>query len=138
MPAHATPSRSFSSEGNAEACFAESVDYVMCTHLYVDHCGWNTRWLDGRWVPTFPNAKYVSSKTEYEHWRGLAGKESVNASVCQGGVLPVIESGQAEIVDGEGAVGDRLNLHESDVRGIEVGSRRLRLENRHQTKRGVR
>ena len=61
------------------------------------------------WVPTFPNAKYVFSKTEYEHWRGLAGKESVNASVYQGGVLPVIESGQAEVVDGEGVVGDRLN-----------------------------
>src|SRR3981081_2219361 len=54
MPAHATPSRSFSGEGNAEAGVSpESVDYVMCTHLHVDHCGWNMRLLDGRWVPTF-------------------------------------------------------------------------------------
>jgi glyoxylase-like metal-dependent hydrolase (beta-lactamase superfamily II) len=83
----------------------------MCTHLHVDHCGWNTRLLDGRWVPTFPNAKYVFSKAEYEHWRGPAGKEGVNAGVYQDSVLPVIESGQAEIVDGEGAVGDRLMLH---------------------------
>jgi glyoxylase-like metal-dependent hydrolase (beta-lactamase superfamily II) len=110
----------------------------MCTHLHVDHCGWNTRLLDGRWVPTVPNAKYVFSKTEYEHRRGLAGQESVNTSVCQDSVLPVIESGQAEVVDGEGVVGDRLNPHESDVRGIEARSIRLRLENRHQTKRGVR
>jgi hypothetical protein len=97
-------------------------------------------WLeyDGRWLPTFPNAKYVFSRTEYEHWRGPAEKKGVNAGVYQDSVPPVIESGQAEIVDGEGAVGDRLNLHESDVRGIEAGSSRLHLENRHQTKRGVR
>src|ERR1700730_8029431 len=96
MCAHATPSRSFSGEGNAEAGVSpEFVDYVMCPHLHVDHCGWNTRLLDGRWVPTLPNAKHVFSKTEYEHWRGPAGKEGVNAGVCQGSVLPVIESGQA-------------------------------------------
>ena len=83
----------------------------MCTHLHVDHCGWDIRLLDGRWVPTFPNAKYVFSKAEYEHWRGPAGKEGVNAGVYQDSVLPVIESGQAEIVDGEDAVGDRLMLH---------------------------
>src|ERR1700716_1843435 len=64
MPAHATPSRSFSGEGNAEAGVSpESADYVMCTHLHVDHCGWDIRLLDGRWVPTFPNAKYVFSKS---------------------------------------------------------------------------
>src|ERR1700716_4160767 len=54
MPAHATPSRSFSGEGNAEAGVSpESADYVMCTHLHVDHCGWDIRLLDGRWVPMF-------------------------------------------------------------------------------------
>jgi glyoxylase-like metal-dependent hydrolase (beta-lactamase superfamily II) len=57
--------------------FLESVDYVMCTHLHVDHCGRNTRLLDGRWVPMFPNAKFVS-KAEYEHLRGAAGKEGIN------------------------------------------------------------
>jgi glyoxylase-like metal-dependent hydrolase (beta-lactamase superfamily II) len=83
----------------------------MCTHLHVDHCGWNTRLLDGRWVPTFPNAKYIFSRAEYEHWRGPAGKEGVNAGVYEDSVLPVVESGQAEIVDGEGAVGDGLVFH---------------------------
>lgn len=86
----------------------ETVDYVMCTHLHVDHCGWNTRLVDGRWVPTFPNAKYVFSKAEYEHWRGLAGREGFNAGVYEDSVLPVVESGQAKIVDGEDAVGDGL------------------------------
>ncbi len=46
----------------------EEVDYVLCTHLHVDHVGWNTKLLDGRWVPTFPNAKYVFSKVERNHW----------------------------------------------------------------------
>jgi glyoxylase-like metal-dependent hydrolase (beta-lactamase superfamily II) len=47
----------------------EDVDYVMCTHLHWDHVGWNTRLVDGSWVPTFPNAKYVMAKREYDHWQ---------------------------------------------------------------------
>src|SRR5262245_61054494 len=38
---------------------AETVDFVFCTHLHNDHCGWNTHQVDGQWVPTFPNAQYV-------------------------------------------------------------------------------
>jgi len=49
----------------------------MCTHLHVDHCGWNTRLLDGRWAPMVPDAKQLS-KAESEHWRGPAGKEGIN------------------------------------------------------------
>ena len=44
----------------------EEVDFVLCTHLHVDHVGWNTQLIDGRWVPTFPNAKYIFARTEYE------------------------------------------------------------------------
>src|SRR5262245_46644261 len=47
----------------------DEVDFVMCTHLHVDHVGWNTRLIDGRWVPTFPNAKYLFSRIEWEFWR---------------------------------------------------------------------
>src|SRR6516164_9876356 len=46
----------------------EDIDFVMCTHLHPDHVGWNTRLQNGRWVPTFPNARYVFGKTEFEHW----------------------------------------------------------------------
>src|ERR1044072_529287 len=49
----------------------EEIDMVMCTHLHVDHVGWNTRLDNGRWVPTFPNAKYVFSKTDFDHFSGL-------------------------------------------------------------------
>jgi glyoxylase-like metal-dependent hydrolase (beta-lactamase superfamily II) len=62
-------------------------------------------------VPTFPNARYLFSKAEYEHRRGPAEKQGVNAGVHEDSVLPVVESGQAEIVDGEGAVGDGLVFH---------------------------
>jgi glyoxylase-like metal-dependent hydrolase (beta-lactamase superfamily II) len=89
----------------------ESVDYVLCTHLHADHCGWNTRLVDGRWVPTFPNAKYVFSKAEYDYWQGPAGREGFNANVFEDSVLPVIAHRQAEIIDGEGAVGDGLHFH---------------------------
>ena len=47
----------------------DSIDTVLCTHLHVDHVGWNTRLVGGKWVPTFANARYVFGKTEYEHWR---------------------------------------------------------------------
>ena len=46
----------------------EDIDYVFCTHLHIDHCGWNTVLRDGRWVPTFPRAKYVFHKREYAAW----------------------------------------------------------------------
>ncbi|MGB6638365.1 MAG: MBL fold metallo-hydrolase, partial [Bradyrhizobium sp.] len=46
----------------------EDIDFVMCTHLHVDHVGWNTRMEGGRWVPTFPKARYIFGKTEYDYW----------------------------------------------------------------------
>ena len=46
----------------------EDIDYVFCTHLHIDHCGWNTVLRNGRWVPTFPKAKYIFHKREYAAW----------------------------------------------------------------------
>ena len=80
----------------------ESVDYVLCTHLHADHVGWNTRLLDGRWVPTFPNAKYVFGKREYAYWQDRYASEDHNShhlAAYIDSVLPVIEGGQALIVD---------------------------------------
>src|ERR1700709_1946127 len=45
----------------------ESIDTVVCTHLHVDHVGWNTMLVDGQWLPTFPNAQYLIGRAEYEH-----------------------------------------------------------------------
>ena len=46
----------------------EDIDLVLCTHLHFDHVGWNTRLVGGKWVPTFPNARYLFGRREYEHW----------------------------------------------------------------------
>ena len=73
-------------------CPAELVDFVMCTHLHVDHVGWNTKLENGRWVPTFPNAKYLFAKREYAHWeseRNKQGDGKVNDGSFDDSVLPV-------------------------------------------------
>src|SRR6266478_7813577 len=59
--------------GLATAGFAVGdIDFVTCTHLHVDHVGWNTRLENGRWVPTFPRAKYLMARTEHEFWSAKA------------------------------------------------------------------
>ena len=85
-----------------------SVDYVFCTHLHFDHVGWNTRLVDGRWVPTFPNARYVFAKRELE-W-SEARVKSIQDWTYEDSVLPVLEAGQAEIVDTDFALDDNLWL----------------------------
>ena len=89
----------------------EQVDFVMCTHLHADHVGWNTRLADGRWVPTFPNARYVFGRIEYEHRRQNYDKNPDNK---MGGfadsVLPVVAAGQAMLVDNEFALDGTVTL----------------------------
>ena len=82
----------------------EDVDYVFCTHLHSDHCGWNTRLADGRWVPTFPNARYVFGRDEYR------ATESENSLIFIENVLPVMEAGQAVLVDLDYALDDEVWL----------------------------
>jgi glyoxylase-like metal-dependent hydrolase (beta-lactamase superfamily II) len=99
----------------AEAGVApEAVDYVMCTHLHVDHVGWNTRLLDGRWVPTFPNAKYIFHSQEYDHWVAhgdyVTGGAGSSDAFFEDSVLPVVEAGQAEIVAGDFGLDDTVWL----------------------------
>jgi glyoxylase-like metal-dependent hydrolase (beta-lactamase superfamily II) len=89
----------------------EDVDFVMCTHLHPDHVGWNTKLLDGRWVPTFPNAKYIFGKREHDYWsspEGMAVVEYGQKGVLEDSVLPCIEAGQAVLVDDGYAVDDNL------------------------------
>ncbi|MCP4620221.1 MAG: MBL fold metallo-hydrolase [Bradyrhizobium sp.] len=79
----------------------EQVDYVMCTHLHVDHVGWNTQLIDGRWVPTFPRARYLMGHAEYAHWEEMhrAGpKHPVNHGSFEDSILPVVAAGQADFV----------------------------------------
>jgi glyoxylase-like metal-dependent hydrolase (beta-lactamase superfamily II) len=82
----------------------EEVDYVFCTHMHADHSGWNTQRVDGRWVPTFPNAKYIFGRTEVEHF------ERAGLPQYPENVLPVIEAGQAVLVDSDYALDDEIWL----------------------------
>lgn len=82
----------------------EAIDFVMCTHLHSDHCGWNTQLVDGRWTPTFPNAKYLLSKRE------VAAAEARGASQWEESILPVLEAGQAELVEEDYALDDEVWL----------------------------
>jgi glyoxylase-like metal-dependent hydrolase (beta-lactamase superfamily II) len=88
----------------------EQVDYVLCTHLHWDHVGWNTRLENGRWVPTFPNARYVMARREFEHWQAvqLRGEDSAHRLAFEDSVLPVVRTGQAVLVDGDFALDDGL------------------------------
>jgi len=83
---------------NAAGVTAEEIDIVMCTHLHIDHVGWNTQLVDGRWVPTFPNARYVFSEKEYRHWESMLGATEVGDNVFNDSVLPVVEVGRADLV----------------------------------------
>ncbi len=82
----------------------EDVDFVFCTHLHSDHCGWNTRLVDGRWVPTFPNAKYVFARDEYQ------AMEEEQHPIFIDNVLPVMEANQAQLVDLDFALDDEVWL----------------------------
>jgi len=87
----------------------EDIDFVCCTHLHADHCGWNTRLVDGRWVPTFPNARYLFSQKELDYWtRQAPGTMGPHDGVYQDSVLPVIEAGKAQIVEDGWQVDEHL------------------------------
>jgi glyoxylase-like metal-dependent hydrolase (beta-lactamase superfamily II) len=94
----------------------EQIDFVLCTHLHADHVGWNTRQVDGRWVPTFSRARYVFSAVEYHHWehehrqalsQGLAAP---NHGSFADSVLPVVDAGQAMFVQGSHELDDGIQI----------------------------
>ena len=74
------------------------IDTVMCTHLHVDHVGWNTMLVDGEWLPTFPNARYLIGKQEYEYWDS-ADPVELNGGVMDDSVRPVFDAGLVDLVD---------------------------------------
>jgi glyoxylase-like metal-dependent hydrolase (beta-lactamase superfamily II) len=82
---------------------------VLCTHLHVDHVGWNTRLVDGRWVPTFANARYVFGKTEYEHWRDHS-VEPDKLAVFNDSVKPVVDAGKVDLVASDARLSDEITL----------------------------
>ena len=80
---------------------SDEVDIVLCTHLHADHVGWNTRLWNGRWVPTFPKARYLIGRRELAYWQDKEATEpgKHNHGSYADSVLPIIEAGQCELVD---------------------------------------
>ena len=86
----------------------ESVDAVVCTHLHVDHVGWNTRLQDGCWVPTFPNARYLIGRREYEHWS--AEGDSEQQTILADSVKPIFDAGLATLVEMDHRISPEISL----------------------------
>lgn len=87
----------------------ESIDTVLCTHLHVDHVGWNTMLVDGKWVPTFPNARYLMGRVEFEHWRQEQERDDMRA-VFADSVAPIREAGLADLVETDHRLSDDISL----------------------------
>jgi glyoxylase-like metal-dependent hydrolase (beta-lactamase superfamily II) len=87
----------------------ESVNTVVCTHLHVDHVGWNTMLgPDGKWMPTFPNARYLIGRREYEHWLGHEDEE--HQAILADSVKPVFDAGLATMVEMDHRVSNEVRL----------------------------
>ena len=87
------------------------VDTVLCTHLHFDHVGWNTHLVNGRWIPTFPNARYLFSRKEYDHWlmlRETGGYHGINH--LSDAVDPVIEAGLVDFIPHDHAISEEIRL----------------------------
>ena len=87
----------------------ESIDTVLCTHLHVDHVGWNTRLEGGRWVPTFPKARYVFGESEYAYWRNHS-VEPDKAAIFADSVAPIVEAGRADLVASDARICEEITL----------------------------
>jgi glyoxylase-like metal-dependent hydrolase (beta-lactamase superfamily II) len=87
----------------------DSIDIVLCTHLHVDHVGWNTRLEGGKWVPTFAHARYLFGKSEYEYWRDHRDEPGKRA-VFEDSVKPVVVAGKADLVASDARVCEEITL----------------------------
>jgi len=89
----------------------EQVDLVINTHLHVDHCGWNTRLVDGRWVPTFPSARYFMGKVEYNFWREQTARGwELPGRIWTDSALPLVTSGCADLVEMDARITPEITL----------------------------
>ena len=88
----------------------DDIDYVMCTHLHVDHVGWNTRLENGRWVPTFPNARYVMSDRELAFWTQQHKEKPAEVPWITDSVLPIVEARREQVVKSDFALNEAVRF----------------------------
>lgn len=87
----------------------EAIDAVVCTHLHMDHVGWNTTLIDGAWVPTFPQARHLFVQAEYEHWTTTDDADDFG-DVMGDSVAPIVDAGLADLVSNNHAITDEVRL----------------------------
>lgn len=86
----------------------DSIDRVLCTHLHVDHVGWNTMLAGGKWVPTFPRARYLIGRKEWEHWSTVEAADT--REILADSVRPVFEAGLTDLVESDHRITDEVRL----------------------------
>lgn len=91
----------------------DSITMVLCTHLHFDHVGWNTRLEKGRWVPTFPNARYLFGRKEWAYWEDVLKHKEHDVRHILDSVQPVLDAGLADFVETDHRVMDEIWLEPS-------------------------
>ena len=86
----------------------DAIDTVLCTHLHIDHVGWNTMLVDGKWVPTFPKARYLIGQVEFAHWQADTDEDQV--AVMTDSVLPVFDADLVDLVETNHKISDEISL----------------------------
>jgi glyoxylase-like metal-dependent hydrolase (beta-lactamase superfamily II) len=113
----------------------ESIDTVLCTHLHLDHVGWNTMLKGGRWVPTFPNARYLIERSEFDYVAEEAEAEDVepwlrdmNRTVMADSIRPVVDADLVDLVDADHRLCEEVRL--MPTTGHTIGHVSVRIESR--------
>ena len=98
----------------------ESIDFVLCTHMHLDHVGWNTRLAGKSWVPTFPNARYLFGRVEWDHWSkenystgdmpDFVRDLSEQNTIMVDSVLPIVTAGLNDLVETDHRLTDEVSL----------------------------
>jgi len=106
----------------------DSIDHVLCTHLHVDHVGWNTTLVDGKWTPTFPRARYLIGRKEWEHWSKAS--EPDTRELLGDSVRPIFDAGLADLVESDARITDEIRLEPTP--GHTPGHHSVRISSRGQ------
>jgi glyoxylase-like metal-dependent hydrolase (beta-lactamase superfamily II) len=105
----------------------DDIDFVMCTHLHVDHVGWNTRLDNGRWVPTFPKARYLFSEKELAYWTERESKDATTCPWITDSVLPIVAARRSDTVTSAHVLNEHVRClptpgHTIDHFSVHVGA----------------
>lgn len=87
----------------------DAIDTVVCTHLHIDHVGWNTILVNGRWIPTFPKARFLLEKDEFQYWK-TQETDAIHRQVFVDSVAPVWDAGLVDLVRSDHRICDEVRL----------------------------